>query len=40
MAAGPTGKTVGRLLWFLGLWAAGVVTVVIIGSVIRLALTP
>ena len=35
MAEG-TGK---RLLWFVGLWAAGVLTVTVVGLAIKLALS-
>lgn len=28
-----------RLLWFIGLWACGVVTVTLVGFAIKLALT-
>jgi len=30
----------GRLLWFVGLWAAGVLTVSLIGLAIRMVLQP
>jgi len=31
-------ETTGRLLWFVGLWAAGVLTVALLGYAIRLIL--
>lgn len=37
MAAAPLGK---RLLWFAGLWLAGVATIAVIGYAIKLALSP
>lgn len=33
--AGPGGK---QLLWFVGLWAAGVATVTVVGLIIKFAL--
>ncbi|GAB4394291.1 MAG: hypothetical protein Tsb0032_18090 [Kiloniellaceae bacterium] len=38
--AGKEGTALRRVLWFLALWAAGVLTVGIVGYAIKLVLIP